>query len=262
MKKSLKNWFAALLLAAPMSMAFASGGESYPKVNIDLGDEVALQRGAQIFTNYCLSCHSASNMRFNRLQDLGLTEAQIKENMMFTTDKIGDTMQAAINPKDAKAWFGAAPPDLSLIARSRGADYLYAYMRGFYKDPTRPLGWNNKVFDKVGMPHPLWEQQGVQAVELDDKGQPVWVKNEHTGVMEPKLYWESTGLQTRTLPNGKVITKEYDEYARDLVNYLVYMGEPSQLKRHQIGYLVLMFLLAVMLPLAYFLKKEYWKDVH
>ena len=148
-----------------------------------------------------------------------------------------------------------------MIARSRGADYLYAYMRGFYKDPTRPNGWNNTVFDKVGMPHPLWEQQGIRAVELDAKGQPVMVKDEH-GNLTPKLYWESTGLHSRRLPNGKVIEKEYDDYTRDLVNFLVYMGEPAQLERKRIGYMVMIFLLAVMLPLAYFLKKEYWKDVH
>lgn len=261
MMKTLKNWVAACALAVPMSVAFASGGTHYEHVDIDLGDEVALQHGAQIFTNYCLSCHSASGMRFNRLQDIGLTEDQIKKNLMFTTDKPGDVMKAAMSPADAKKWFGAEPPDLTLIARSRGADYLYAYLRGFYKDPTRPTGWNNTVFDKVGMPHPLWEQQGVKAVELDSKGQPVWVENEH-GVKEPKLYWESTGLHSRMLPDGKVIDKEYDKYVKDLVTYLVYMGEPAQVQRKQIGYAVMLFLLAIMLPLAYFLKKEFWKDVH
>lgn len=262
MKQTLKNWFAALLLAVPMSAAVAAGGGAvYEKVDIDLRDQISLQRGAQIFTNYCLSCHSASGMRFNRLKDIGLTDDEIKKNMMFTTDNVGDVMLSAMHPKDAEKWFGAAPPDLTLIARSRGADYLYAYMRGFYKDPTRPNGWNNTVFDKVGMPHPLWEQQGVKAVELDEKGQPIWVENEH-GVKEPKLYWESTGLHSRRLPNGKVIEKEYDAYARDLVNFMVYMGEPAQLQRHRIGYIVMIFLFAVMLPLAYFLKKEFWKDVH
>ncbi|MDO4227970.1 MULTISPECIES: cytochrome c1 [Neisseria] len=261
MKQTLKNWFAALLLAAPMSMAVAAGGGNYEPVEIDLRDQESLQRGAQIFTNYCLSCHSATAMRFNRLQDIGLTEDEIKNNLMFTTDKVGDVMHAAINPADAKKWFGAAPPDLSLIARSRGADYLYAYMRGFYKDPTRPTGWNNTVLPNAAMPHPLWQQQGVQAVELDAKGQPVMVKDAH-GNLVPKLHWESTGLQTRQLPNGKVITKEYDDYARDLVNFMVYMGEPAQLQRKRTGYIVLIFLMAVMLPLAYFLKKEYWKDVH
>ncbi|MDO4249484.1 MAG: cytochrome c1 [Neisseria sp.] len=261
MKKNWINWVAAFLLAAPMSTVMAAGGGDYPKVDIDLGDEVALQRGAQIFANYCLSCHSATGMRFNRLQDIGLTEEQIQDNLMFTSDKIGDVMQSAMAPADAKKWFGAEPPDLTLIARSRGADYLYAYLRGFYKDPTRPTGWNNTVFDKVGMPHPLWEQQGVRAVELDSKGQPVWIKNEH-GVLEPKLYWERTGLHSRRTPDGKVIDREFDNYAKDLVTYLVYMGEPAQLQRKQLGYIVMIFLFAIMLPIAYFLKKEYWKDVH
>lgn len=261
MKKIWKKWCATLSLALPMT-AFAAGGNvAYEKVDIDLQDQVSLQRGAQIFTNYCLSCHSASAMRFNRLQDIGLTEDEIKNNLMFTTDKIGDVMQAAIKPEDAKKWFGALPPDLSLIARSRGADYLYAYMKGFYKDPTRPTGWNNTVLIGASMPHPLWEQQGVRAVELDKDGQPVMIKDEH-GNLVPKLYWESTGLQSRRLPNGNVVSKEYDNYVRDLVNFMVYMGEPAQVQRKQIGYIVMIFLFAVLLPLAYFLKKEYWKDVH
>lgn len=261
MKKTWKQWFAALLLAAPVSMALAAGGGNYPKVEIDLGDQVSLQRGAQIFTNYCLSCHSASAMRYNRLTDLGLTEEQIKKNMMFTTDKIGDTMHSAMTPADAKKWFGAPPPDLSLIARSRGADYLYAYLRGFYKDPTRPSGWNNTVLANAAMPHPLWEQQGIKAVELDKDGQPVLEADAH-GVMVPKLKWESTGLHSRRLPDGNYSEVEYDNYVRDLVAFMVYMGEPAQIQRKQIGYVVLIFLFAVLLPLAYFLKKEYWKDVH
>lgn len=261
MKKSFKNWFAALLLAAPMSLAVASGGGNYEKVELDHGDRISLQRGAQIFVNNCLSCHSAATMRFNRLQDIGLTEDEIKKNLMFTTDKIGDVMQAHMKPEDAKKWFGAVPPDLTLIARSRGTDYLYAYLRGFYKDPTRPTGWNNVVFDKVGMPHVLWEQQGVQAVKLDADGKPIWKDDGHGG-RTPDLYWESTGTHTRMTKDGKVITAEFDRYAYDLVNFMSYMAEPAQIQRKQIGYIVLMFLLVILLPLAYFLKKEYWKDVH
>ena len=261
MKNTLKKWIVAVVAATSAAYAGASGHAAYEPVQIDLGDHVSLQRGAQIFTNYCLSCHSAANMRFNRLKDIGLTDDEIKKNLMFTTDKVGDVMHAAMTPKDAKKWFGAAPPDLTLIARSRGADYLYAYMRGFYRDPTRPTGWNNTVFDKVGMPHPLWEQQGIVAVELDAKGQPVWVEDEH-GVKKPKLKWESAGTMSRKVSNDKFVAAEYDEYVRDLVAFLVYMGEPAQIERKQIGYWVMIFLLAVMLPLAYFLKKEYWKDVH
>lgn len=261
MKKALKNTIAALLLAVPMSIAGAAGGGHYEHVELNPRDQVSLQRGAQIFVNNCLSCHSASMMRFNRLQDIGLTEDEIKKNLMFTTDKVGDVMQAHMHPADAKKWFGAAPPDLTLIARSRGADYIYAYLRGFYKDPTRPTGWNNVVFDKVGMPHVLWEQQGVQAVRLDENGQPIWKDDGHGG-KTPDLYWESTGKLTRMTKDGKVITADYDEYARDLTNFMAYMAEPAQVQRKQIGYIVLIFLFAIMLPLAYFLKKEYWKDVH
>ncbi|MDO4877671.1 MAG: cytochrome c1 [Neisseria sp.] len=261
MKNTLKKWLVAAVAAASASWAGAAGHAAYEPVEIDLGDQVSLQRGAQIFSNYCLSCHSAANMRFNRLKDIGLTDEEIKKNLMFTGEKVGDVMHAAMNPKDAKKWFGAAPPDLTLVARSRGADYLYAYMRGFYRDPTRPTGWNNTVFDKVGMPHPLWEQQGIRAVELDAKGQPVMVEDGHGG-KKPKIKWESAGTMTRKASNGKFITADYDDYVRDLVAFLVYMGEPAQIERKQIGYWVMIFLLAVMLPLAYFLKKEYWKDVH
>ena len=259
----MKNQIKAVLLAtslllAPSVFANTAAAEKAP---IDIRDQVSLQRGAQVFTNYCLSCHSASAMRYNRLEGIGLTDKQIKENLMFTTDKIGNTMVTAMDKKDALAWFGAAPPDLSLIARSRGADYLYAYLRGFYQDPSRPSGWNNTAFDKVGMPHALWEMQGVRAVELDDKGAPIWVENE-AGVKVPKLHWVSSGTKSSMLSDGSVDTTEYDQTAADLVNFLVYIGEPSQVQRHQIGYLVLLFLFVVMLPLAYFLNKEYWKDVH
>ena len=261
MKKAFKNIIAALLLAAPMSLAVASGGGHYEKVDIDPRNQVSLQRGAQIFVNNCLSCHSASAMRFNRLQDIGLSEDEIKKNLMFTTDKVGDVMQANMPAADAKKWFGVVPPDLTLIARSRGADYIYAYLRGFYKDPTRPNGWNNTVLPNAAMPHVLWEQQGVQAVRLDKDGKPVMKEDEH-GVKTPDLYWESAGKLSRKSKDGTVITKEYDDYARDLTNFMAYMAEPAQVQRKQIGYVVLMFLLAVLLPLAYFLKKEYWKDVH
>lgn len=261
MKKAFKNTIAACLLAAPMSLALAAGGGHYEPAPIDPRNQISLQRGAQIFVNNCLSCHSASMMRYNRLQDIGLSEDDIKNNLMFTTDKIGDVMQAHMKPADAKKWFGNVPPDLTLIARSRGADYIYAYMRGFYKDPTTPTGWNNTVLQNAAMPHVLWEQQGVRAVKLDDKGQPIFKQDEH-GNKVPELVWESTGKMSRMTKDGTVIDKEYDEYARDLTNFMAYMAEPAQVQRKQIGYIVLMFLMAVLLPLAYFLKKEYWKDVH
>lgn len=251
-----KNTLAALLLAAPIGLAAAAGGGNYEPVKLDPRDQVSLQRGAQIFVNNCLSCHSASMMRYNRLKDIGLSEEEIKTNLMFTTDKPGDVMQAHIDPADAKKWFGNTPPDLTLIARSRGADYIYAYMRGFYKDPTTPTGWNNTVLANAAMPHVLWEQQGIRTVKLDAEGKPV-IKD---GV--PELVWESTGNLSRQTKEGKVIDTEYDNYVRDLTNFMAYMAEPAQVQRKQIGYLALLFLIVVMLPLAYFLKKEYWKDVH
>ena len=259
MKTSLKKLLAALLVAAPL-MANASGGH-YEHVELDPRDQVSLQRGAQIFVNNCLSCHSAAAMRFNRLKDIGLTEDEIKKNLMFTTDKVGDVMQAHMAPADGKKWFGTTPPDLTLIARSRGSDYIYAYLRGFYKDPTRPNGWNNTVLPNAAMPHVLAAPQGVQAVKLDNKGNPVFKDDGH-GNKVPDLIWESTGNLSRKTKDGKVVTTEYDNYAKDLTNFMAYMAEPAQVQRKQIGYIVLLFLLIVMLPLAYFLKKEYWKDVH
>lgn len=270
----MKNKIKAVLLATSLILSpvlFAAAGSE--KVQIDIGDQESLQRGAQMFTNYCLSCHSASVMRYNRLEDLGLTAQQIQDNLMFTTDKIGDTMVTALDKSDAVAWFGAPPPDLSLIARSRNADYLYRYLRGFYRDPTRPSNWNNTVLENAGMPHALWEMQGVQAVDLDDKGMPIMMLDDKgkplmvdngvgTSVPVPKLHWESLGSKSTRLSDGTVNTAEYDALVQDVVNFLVYLGEPAQVKRHQIGYWVLIFLIVVMLPLAYYLNKEYWKDVH
>lgn len=257
MKKALKNSIAALFLAAPL-MANASSGGHLPHVELNPRDQVSLQRGAQIFVNNCLSCHSASMMRYNRLQEIGLTEDQIKNNLMFTTDKIGDTMQAHMVPEDSKKWFGKTPPDLSLIARSRGNDYIYAYLRGFYRDPKTPTGWNNVALPKAAMPHVLWEQEGIKTVKLDDNGKIIM---QHDGVT-PEWVWEKTGKLTRMTRDGKVVTAEFDEYVRDLTNFMAYIAEPAQVQRKQIGYIVLLFLIVVMLPLAYFLKKEFWKDVH
>ena len=157
--KRLKN-FLLLLLAVPV-IAFASEeGPALDKAPVNLSDHESLQRGARIFVNYCLNCHSASAMRYSRMQDLGLTEDQIKENLMFAAEKPGETMTVGMNKKEAKLWFGSAPPDLSVIARSRGPDWLYTYLRSFYRDDSRPTGWNNVVFDKVAMPHVLWSLQG------------------------------------------------------------------------------------------------------
>jgi ubiquinol-cytochrome c reductase cytochrome c1 subunit len=240
--KRLKN-FIFLLAAAPV-MAFAAGATVHlDKAPVNLADQDSLQRGARVFVNYCLNCHSASSMRYTRMQDLGLTEDQIKDNLMFAAEKPGELMKIGMSKADAKAWFGATPPDLSVIARSRGADWLYTYLRGFYRDASRPTGWNNTVFDKVGMPHVLWSLQGEMAPVMKKEG-------EHEVIERLEL-----------VKPGSVTLAEYDAMVGDLVNYLVWMGEPAQLKRKQIGLIVLAFL-AIFFVVAYYLKKEYWKDIH
>ena len=251
MKIRIRHLLSVLLLSLPLA-AVSAEGPVLPKAPIDVQDQASLQRGAQIFSNYCLSCHSASMMRYNRLKDIGLSEDQIKKNLMFTTDKIGDPMNIAMDKHDAAVWFGAAPPDLTLIARSRGADYLYAYMRSFYRDPSRDTGWNNLVFDKVGMPHVLWQWQGEQELKVSKDADGHEVKT---------LVLTKPGELTRSA-NGKANTREYDQRVRDLTNFMVYMAEPKQEQRRQVGYIAILFLGLVLLPLVYFLKKEYWKDVH
>ncbi|OWY37623.1 cytochrome c1 [Xenophilus sp. AP218F] len=255
MKNKIRHLIAALAMVLPFAATPALASEGGPKLDkapIDIQDTESLQRGAQIFVNNCLSCHSASMMRYNRLQDIGLSEEQIKQNLLPEGAKIGDQMNIAMSKNDGKNWFGATPPDLSLIARSRGADYLYSYLRGFYRDPTRPTGWNNRVFDKVGMPNIFWEWQGDQELKT--------VKNAE-GHEEHVLELVKGGTLTK-LENGKAHTAEFDKRMADLTNFLVFMGEPAAVKRQQIGYVVLMFLGLLLFPLVYFLKKEYWRDVH
>jgi ubiquinol-cytochrome c reductase cytochrome c1 subunit len=252
MKKTIASLLAiAALTFAGQAMA-NSEGPHLDKAPIDPKNAESIQRGAQTFVNYCLSCHGAAVMRYNRLQDIGLTEDQIKNNLMFPTDKVGDQMRVAMAAKDGKAWFGATPPDLSLIARSRGTDWLYSYLRSFYRDDTRPTGWNNLVFDKVGMPHVLWELQGEQHLVVTGEG--------HNEVKTLKLV--KPGTLTRGAENGTFDNSEYDTRVADLVNYLSFMAEPAQVKREQIGYGVLLFLLFILIPITYLLKKEYWRDIH
>ena len=240
--KRMKN-FLFLLAAAPV-VAFASGASVHlDKAPVNLADQESLQRGARMFVNHCLNCHSAGSMRYSRLQDLGLTEDQIKDNLMFAAEKPGETMKVGMTKSDGKTWFGATPPDLSVIARSRGADWLYTYLRGFYRDETRATGWNNTVFDKVGMPHVLWNLQGEMVPVMKKVG-------EHEVIERLEL-----------VKPGSVTLAEYDAMVGDLVNYLEWMGEPAQLQRKQLGLIVLAFL-AVFFVVAYYLKKEFWKDIH
>jgi ubiquinol-cytochrome c reductase cytochrome c1 subunit len=222
------------LLLLPV-LALANEAEITVKAPVDLGNHESLQRGARTFVNYCLNCHSANYMRYNRLQDIGLSEKQIKDNLLLASDKVGDTMQVAIDPKDAKKWFGATPPDLSVEVRARGADWLYAYLRGFYKDDTRPTGWNNTVYDKVAMPHVLYELQGVQ------------VLNHETHALE-------------LVKPGKLSPAEYNEMVGDLTNFMAFMAEPAKQSRQFIGIFVLLFL-GVLFVLVKKIKTEYWKDI-
>ena len=245
---------AAVLLASPAVMA-SEGGVRLDTAPIKPTDVVSLQSGARTFANYCLNCHSASLMRWNRLMELGLNEAQISDNLIFTGAKVGDLMDVAMTKKDARKWFGAAPPDLSVIARARGADWLYSYLRGFYRDPARPTGWNNTVYENVGMPHPMWQLQGERVrVEEAVKGAEGKEGNEGHGGAAMQVKYEM-------VKPGSLSPVQYDETVADLVNFLVYMGEPAATTRKQIGIFVLLYLLALW-PLVYLLKREFWKDVH
>ena len=221
------------LFISPLS--FSAENIELSKAPVDLTDNLSLQRGAKIFTNYCLNCHSAKYMRYSNLQDIGLSAETIKNDLLFTGNKIGDTMSVNMSMKDSKKWFGAAPPDLSVVARSRGADWIYSYMRGFYRDPTRPMGWNNTVYVNSAMPHILWELEGEK-------------------ILNPKT------KKLEKFISGKLNAKEYDATIADLTNYLVYMSEPDQLKRKKMGYYVIGFLL-LLLFLTIKLKKEYWRDI-
>jgi len=250
-KKLALGFVAAIGLIAG---AHAAGGDSvaWDKAPGKTTDLASLQNGAKLFVNYCLSCHSAAFMRYNRLKDIGLTEQQIKDNLLFATDKVGETMKAAIDPRQAKDWFGANPPDLTLIARSRaghngtGADYLYTYLRSYYRDDTKATGWNNLVFPNVGMPHVLWELQGDR--------KPVFeTKQEHGKEVHVFKRWEQ-------LSPGSMTPQQYDQAMGDLVNYLQWMGEPAQNSRVRIGVGVLLFLL-VFTFIAWRLNAAYWKDV-
>jgi ubiquinol-cytochrome c reductase cytochrome c1 subunit len=242
----MKRLLAVLLLVPGLAWA-ATGKTALDKAPLDIHDKASLQRGAQAFVNHCLNCHSASAMRYNKLTDLGLTEQQIRDNLMFAAEKIGEPMVTTMDPLVAKAAFGVLPPDLSLAGRSRSADWLYTYMRSFYRDPASKSGWNNTAFPNVAMPHVLWEYQGQQVLQVTEK-------------VDPNT---ADAKQTRRLvldKPGSLTPLQYDQYVADLVNYIAWMGEPSQSNRKQWGILVLFFL-AGYFVLTWMLKKEYWKDV-
>lgn len=250
----LKKLVAALVLVPAFALA-AQGGFALQQAPDHINDLSALQNGAKLFVNYCLNCHSASSMRYNRLQEIGLSEKQIQENLLFTTDKVGDLMKTSMTAKDGKEWFGAAPPDLSVIARAKsssagpGTDYLYTYLRTFYKDDTRPSGWNNMVFPNVGMPHALWELQGIQKANFANEKDP------HDPA---KTVHKFVGFES--VKAGKMSALEYDTAVADLVSFMSWMGEPVQSKRKQLGVWVLLFM-GIFVVLAWRLNASYWKEV-
>jgi ubiquinol-cytochrome c reductase cytochrome c1 subunit len=224
-----------VIFFAPLAALGAETGYRLDKSPHDLTDLVSLQSGARLYVNYCLGCHAMQYVRYGGLTEIGLTEQQIKDNLLFTADKVGEPMKGPLDAKAAKQWFGVAPPDLSVVSRSRGADWLYTYLRTFYRDPKTATGWNNAVFENVGMPHALWTLQGERAYDREKR-------------------------QWRELSKGTLSPVEYDMAVRDLVNFLAYAGEPAASDRKSIG-IVVLFVLGILFIFTYLLKKEYWKDV-
>jgi len=253
--KSIQKFALGLCIAlASLTGVQASGGNAiaWDKAPVNTNDLASLQNGAKIFVNYCLNCHSAAFMRYNRLQDIGLTNQQIKDNLLFATDKVGETMKANIDPKQAKEWFGAVPPDLTLVARSRsghggtGADYLYTYLRTYYRDETKPTGWNNLAFPNVGMPNPLWQLQGEREPVYEER-------KDHGQTTHVFVGWKQ-------VTPGSLSPKQYDKTVGDLVNYMQWMAEPAQNNRMRLGVWVLLFL-AGFTYIAWRLNAAYWKDI-
>ena len=224
----------ALMMGLHNGISFsADGSYQLDNAKINLDDEQSLQRGARNFINYCLNCHSANYMRYNRLADIGLSDDVIKENLLFTAEKTGELMDINMDSTEAKKWFGANPPNLTVTARSRGKDWIYSYLRTFYVDESREIGWNNLVYPNAAMPHVLWELQGVQNLE---------------------------GNKLKLTKSGLLSAEEYDKFVLDTTNYMVFMSEPAKLVRYKIGYYVIGFLL-ILLILVINLKKEFWKDI-
>ena len=249
----VKKFFAALVLLPSLALA-SEGGFPLDKAP-ERASLSSLQNGAKLFVNYCLNCHSASSMRYNRLKDLGLTDEQIKGSLLFTGEKVGDLMTTAMRPADAKAWFGAVPPDLSVIARAKasasgtGPDYLYTYLRTFYKDETRPTGWNNMVVPNVAMPHVMWQLQGTRTAKMSEEKDP----HDHSKTVHKFAGFEQVTPGTMTGP-------EFDTATADLVGYLEWMAEPAQQTRKRLGVWVLLFL-SVFVLLTWRLSASYWKEV-
>ena len=259
MKKLFASLLTSLALLAGVAPAAhaSSEGVAWDKFPTEkMKDMAALQNGAKLFVNYCLNCHAAAFMRYNRMRDIGLSDEQIKENLLFAGEKVGETMKVSLDPKQAKEWFGGNPPDLTVIARSRadgskgsGADYLYTYLRTYYRDETKATGWNNLAFPNVGMPHVLWELQGQRKAVFAEQPDP---HDHHKTVHVFKGYEQ--------LSPGKLSANDYDNAVGDLVAFLQWMGEPHQSQRTRLGVWVLLFL-GVFTVIAWRLNAAYWKDI-
>lgn len=281
--KTLKHLFmtAALLLS---TASFASEGGFAMDTAPDLSnDKAALQHGAKLFVNYCLNCHAAASMRYNRLKDIGLSDDQIKDGLLFSADKVGDLMKVSLLAKDAKEWFGAIPPDLSVIARAKaganftGADYLYTYLRTYYRDASRPTGWNNLAYPNSAMPHVLWSMQPTRALQVTEtesvknkEGKQEWVKKvstyglsgEKTTDAEQVLegYGGHAAVEHKFINTDVPAQQQFDKDVGAIVAFMQYMADPSAQTRKSMGVWVLLFL-CVFILFAYLLNKQYWKDI-
>ena len=238
------TFFVGLLVSAS---AVAASGGNLQQAGTDLGDRASLQRGAALYMNYCAGCHSLKYLRYSRISDdLGLTEEEVMTNLNLTGAKFGEQIQVSLTADHANKWFGKMPPDLSVISRVRGGDWIYTYLKSFYLDESRPLGWNNQLFPNASMPNPLWQMQGLQHAQF---GAPDKATGER----------HVTGLEV--VQPGSLDAARFDQVARDITAFLEYAGEPAALKRQSMGVWVLLFL-AIFTFIAYLLKTEYWRDVH
>lgn len=239
----------AACVAAGLMLSFgalAAAGGDVQQAGTDLGDRASLQRGAQLYMNYCSGCHSLKYLRYSRMaEDLGLSEEEVMQNLNFTGAKFGEQIQVSMPVAGGEKWFGKMPPDLSLISRVRGSDWIYTYLKSFYLDESRPVGWNNKLFANASMPNPLWELQGLQ--------QPVYGKKTDAGEMPVEGF-------TISQP-GTQNAEQFDQTVRDITAFLEYAGEPVAVKRQSLGVWVILFLVFFTF-MAWLLKKEYWRDVH
>jgi len=269
----MNKWWAVIALAlVPFAGFAAGGGVKLENAKIDLKSNESIQRGGKYFVNYCMGCHSAQYVRYKQFTKVGLTEEDIRDNLMFAGGKVGDLMTISMAPEDASRWFGATPPDLTLAARVRydGPDWIYTYLKSFYTDPSRPMGVNNTVFPNVGMPHVLWELQGIQdpayrydvmkdghaLSSFDSEAEAAAYLSEHEGARI-----ERNVDHLKLVSPGSITPEEYDQVARDLATYLAYISEPIKLERQRMGFWVILFLI-LFTYLAYQAKKEWWKAVH